>query len=379
VGVIIVDMGAASNLINVPPAADQKTAWNAVVDKINARGGVRCRRLLVKFYTDGVLDTSQEHSACLQMAADKLFMVFNNMFNTSEQTCIPKAKIPNLWYTPPHTPDVKQYSPYIMSWQPDFDQLIHEYVFGAKAQGFFTGMKKLGILQQSCYPDENVAIRRELTAAGIDPAKAFVFDEGCSQSPQNPQTDQQAALQMQQHGVTHIVNVAYANDAGLSIAADNQGYSPKFAHMEDASAQAIETGSTKPGKSFNNTLLITTIQTGGPNTPGYAFNPETVACDKLMASKGLGSTHIKGGVPLFGIACVDGLLFTQMVEKAPALTRTAMSTGLTKIGTLDLAYPAGPVNISNQQIPTGGQLARPGKWQTSCNCWVLTDRRWRTY
>jgi hypothetical protein len=379
IGIIVVDLGQASNLIAVPSAEDQRKAHTAVFNDINNKGGVLCRKLVPKFYTDGVFDTSQEHAECLRMQADKVFAVFNNMFNTSEQTCIPKAKIPNIWYTPPHTPDVRKYSPYILSWQPDFDQLIHAYVFGAKAQGYFNGMKKLGILTQTCYPDEFPALKKELSAAGIDPGQASVFDYGCTQSPQSPQSDQAAVLQFKRDGVTHIVNVHYNNDANFSIAADQQNYFPKFAHMEDASATAIETGSTKPGKSFNNTLLISTIQTGAAHTPGYQFNKPTQECTKLLAANGLPSAYSAGVAALFGIACIDGALLKAMAERMPVLRRDQLAKAMTRLGPLDLAYPGGPINVTNAQIPTGGQLARPGVWQSSCDCWKVTDVRFRAY
>jgi hypothetical protein len=378
-GVVIVDLGAASNLIAVPSAADQRKAWNAATAALNAKGGVLCRKLVLKFYTDSVLDVNQEHRECLQMAADKVFVVFNNLFNTTELTCIAKQKIPNVWYTPPHTPDVKQYSPYILSWQPDFDQLIRAYVRGAKAEGWFNGMKKLGILTQDCYPDEFPALKKELTAVGIDPGKASVFNYGCSQLPQNNQADQSAVLQFKREGVTHILNVHDNNDANFSTAADQQNYYPRFAHMEDASATAIETGSTKPGKSFDKTLLITTIQTGAAHTPGYRFNKPTQECTQLLAKAGLPSAYSAGVASLFGIACIDTALFKAMAEKAPSLKRTQLATGLARVGPIDLAYPGGPINITNAKIPTGGQLARPGVWVSSCNCWKLTDVRFRAY
>jgi hypothetical protein len=379
IGVIVVDMGAASNLIDVPPAEDQRKAHTAVFNDINKNGGVLCRKLVPKFYTDGVLDTSQEHSECLRIQADKVFAVFNNFFNTSEQTCIPKAKIPNIWYTPPHTPDVQKYSPYIMSWQPDFDTLIHQYVFGAKAEGYFTGMKKLGIVTQTCYPDEFPALKRELSAAGIDPDKASVFDYGCSQSPNNPQADQAAVLQFQREGVTHIINVAYANDAGMSQAADQQNYKPRWVHMEDASATAIETGTSKPGKSFDNAMLISTIQTGAAHTAGYKFNKPTQDCTRLLAANGLPPAYSKGVAALFGIACIDGALIKSLIEKSSAPRRDQLAPAMSQLGAMELPYPGGPINVTNPRIPTGGQLARPGVWRSACNCWQVTDVRFRKY
>ncbi|MDX6432828.1 MAG: hypothetical protein QOE54_5194, partial [Streptosporangiaceae bacterium] len=63
----------------------------------------------------------------------------------------------------------------------------------------------------------------------------------------------------------------------------------------------------------------------------------------------------------------------------PSLKRTDLAIGLTRVGALDLAYPGGPINITNPRIPTGGQLARPGIWKSDCNCWRLTDIHFRAY
>jgi hypothetical protein len=379
IGVVVVDMGAANNILALPSAADQRKAHQAVIDDLNKKGGVRCRKIVPKFYTDNPVDSSGEHAICLQMQQDKLFTVFNNLFTSTEQTCIAKARIPNIWYTPPHTGDVRKYAPYILSWQADFDRLIHQYVFGAKTLGFFTGMRKLGILEQSCFPDENVAIVKELRDAGLDPSEASVFNYGCSGAPSQPQSDQQAVLQFQREGVTHVLNVAYQYDANFSVAADQQNYSPKFARMEDASATALETASQKPGKSFDGTMLITTIETGAPHTPNYRYNQPTQACTKLLAAAGLPPAYSPGLMTLYGVACIDGALFKAAADAAPALMRSQLATGLAAAGRQELAYPAGPLSISDAALPTGGTLARPAVWKSSCDCWVVTDTRYRRF
>jgi hypothetical protein len=176
-----------------------------------------------------------------------------------------------------------------------------------------------------------------------------------------------------------VVNVAYGNDGYVASAADQQGYHPKFTKMEDASASGLESASQKPPKSYDGTLLITTIQTGAPHTPGYVWNAATQQCTKLLAKQGLPPAYSPGLQSLLGIACVDGALIRAMVENAPSLTRLGLAQGLAKAGELDLAFPAGPVNVQAGALPTGGQLARPGVWVSSCECWHLTDRRWHSY
>lgn len=378
IGVIIYTTGSANSLINLPAASDWEKAYTAVFNAVNAKGGLACRKLVPKFYVDNVLDSNSEHSLCLQAAQDKVFALFNNPFATAEQTCPAKQHIPDFWATPPHTHDVAQYVPYILSYQPDFDRLIHLYVRGAHDLGWFTGMKKLGIIEQSCFPDENTDIANELSAIGIDPHQASIFNYGCSSAPVNsPLTDSQAAIQFKNAGVTHVMNVGYASDVGFSNAADGQHFFPKFAHMEDASGQAIASGVTKPGKSYDGTLLIETIPTGGPNTPGYTFSPANQTCASQLASVGLPSQTSSDVAKFYGLACVDMTMFVAAVSHAPQLVGTQLSTGLSRAGTLDLAYPSGPLTVTDPARPTGGTVFEPAQWYTACECWRITDPHFR--
>lgn len=378
IGVIIYTTGSANSLINLPAPADWEKAYTAVFDAVNKKGGLACRKLVPKFYVDNVLDSNAEHSLCLQAAQDKVFALFNNPFATAEQTCPAKEHIPNFWATPPHTHDVAQYVPYILSYQADFDRLIHLYVRGAYDLGWFNGMKKLGIIEQSCFPDENTDIANELTAIGIDPGKASIFNYGCSSAPVNdPVTDQQAAIQFKSAGVTNVMNVGYASDVGFSNGADSQNYHPKFAHMEDASGQAIASGVTKPGKSYDGTLLIEAIPTGGPNTPGWVASPATKECAAELATVGLPSPTASDVAKFYGLACVAMTMFSAAVTHAPQLVGTQLSTGLARAGTLDLSYPSGPLTVTDPARPTGGKVFEPAQWYTACQCWRITDAHFR--
>ncbi|MCU1692061.1 MAG: hypothetical protein JWM64_1152, partial [Frankiales bacterium] len=357
VGVVVVDLGSASGLINLPSSADVRKAYGAVLDAVNKAGGVRCRKVVAKYYTDNVFDTSSEHAACLQMQQDKVFAAFNNLFNTTEQTCLAKAGIPNIWYTTPHTPDVRKYAPYILSWHPHYDQLIKHYVRGSQSQGWFKGMKKLGILEASCYPDEGVALRKELKSIGVDPGGASVFNYGCGAQTQMADQQQAASLQFKRDGVTHVMDVAYSASSGFSAAADQQAYDPEFTHMEDASATAIETGAQ--------------------NTAGYQYNGSTQECSRILKGAGLPAPYAEPSALYFGVACVNLQMFKAMAEKAPELKRNQMALGLSRVGAMELSFPAGPGNFRDASLPTGGQNWRPARWATACNCWKVVDTRYR--
>jgi hypothetical protein len=312
------------------------------------------------------------------MAQDKVFAVFNNLFSTTEQTCIAKSHIPNVWYTPPHTPDVKKYSPYILSWQPDYDKLIHHYINGSNGLGFFKGMKKVGVLEGSCYPDENTAVINELHAVGIQDSQIDTFNFGCTGAPvETPDQDQAAVLQFQRNGVTHVVNVSYGAVTGFSGAADQQHYDPAFTMMEDGAATAIQSGTTKPGKSFDKATLISTIQTGARSTPGYAYSPATKRCAALMTKAGVSTPQGSDNGQFFGIACVNALLLEAAGTNAPDLVRTQLSAGLARAGVFDVSYPAAPITIADPARPTAGQTWRNGQWDSGCQCWHVVSTRFR--
>jgi hypothetical protein len=378
VGIVVVDLGAASGTINLPTVEDQQKAYDAAFADLNARGGIRCRKVVLKYYRDNPLDASAEHSSCLQMVQDKVFAVMNNLFSTSEQTCIAKNHIPNVWYTPPHTPDLAKYAPYILSWQADYDKLIHHYINGANGLGFFAGMKKVGVLEGSCYPDENTAVIKELHAVGIPDSKISTFNFGCTGAPvETPDQDQAAVLQFQRDGVTHVVNVSYGAVTGFSGAADQQGYDPEFAMMEDGAATAIQSGTTKPGDSFDKALLISTIQTGARTTPGYRYNAATQRCAQLMSKAGISTPQGSDNGQFFGIACVNAALLEAAAKGAPDLVRRQLANGLVRAGTFDVSYPAAPITLTDAGRPTAGQTWRPGRWDKGCDCWHVTSTRFR--
>lgn len=381
VGVILPDLGAANGTIGLPSRADSEKAYNAVFAEYNKAGGLACRTVALRYYSANPVDASSEHAACLEIQEDKVFAVLNNVFNPQELSCVPRAKIPNFWYTPPATSMARQYAPYILSYQPDYERLIRYYIRGAKQVGWFTGAKKIGILESTCVTENIDFIRRELTQAGFPSSTWSTYNYGC---PANGigTTDKQTAavLQFKGDGVTHVVSVAYAQSTQFSRAADQQDYRPKFAVMDDAQVSATDRASTSAGSSFDGALDITTGQTAAENTSGITWSPATTRCRATMKAAGLtdpvdpdsGNTG-----PLFGGACAQAGLLAAAVDNAPTLTRTALAAGLARAGKLDLSFPAGPVEVTDARLPTGGNFWRTGAYKHSCNCWVVTSQPWR--
>jgi len=377
--VVIPDLGSLGGAEGLPSFQQQQSAFNAIFDSYNQSGGVQCRKLVPKYYDDMVLDASGEHADCLQMVQDGVFAVVNNLYNPQESTCVAQQHIPNVWYTPPHTGAERQFYPYLLSDFTNYDRLIKDYVFGAKEAGFFTGMHKLGILEQSCFPDEDTDIAASLSAAGIPDSQIERYNYGCPGVIAPPSDSQAAVLQFKRDGVTHVMNVTtYVTNFGQS--AGQQDYHPKIALMEDGVMSGMTSQNPAPDPSFEGTLGVATDQIGAATTPGVAVSPATTACAKILAKIGYPppTQSARQGLAgtLAGNACAIMTVLVAAMRADVPLVRTGLAQALAGAGQLDLSYPAGPFNVTNPADPSGGQYYRTARWSSGCTCWHVIDQTW---
>lgn len=381
VGILLPDAGPVNSYVGIPSQSAFQTAYNAIISHFNQAGGVQCRKIVPKYYDDNVIDSSSEQATCLQVQQDGVFAVLNNLNTPAETTCLAQRAIPNLWYTPAHGPSVRQFYPYLLSDAPNYDRLIHKYVVGAQQEGFFTGMKKLGVLEETCFPDENSDIAADLAAIGIGSSQIDIYNYGCPVAVDTPDQDQEAALQFEKDGVTHVMNTAYTYITNFAQAAQNQGYRPQMAVMEDGALGAIaHESSPPPPSSFDGALGITWDQIGAESTPGVALSPATAVCAGILAKIGDPAPTAKGSAAgaLYGDGCAIVSVFVSAADHDVPLVRTGLAAGVVRAGSLDLSYPVGPMNATSATDPTGGQYWRADRWSSSCGCWHVIDPRWHS-
>jgi hypothetical protein len=330
--------------------------------------------MVPKYYSDDVTSATAEHATCLTMVQDKLFAVLQNFYFPEESTCLAQNHVPNFWYIPPHTNQVKKYYPYILSYQPDYDRLVRDYVRGSMKLGWFSGYQRVGILEGSCFPDLNAAMDRELTAIGIPSSKRATFSYGCDPSaPSQPDKDTQAVLQFERAGVTHVLSVAYGRSFSFSSIADGQNYQPKYAVMDDGQIAGSNHSSANPtGAGFNGALGIAVSSLGEADTPEVHPGPATARCAAIMQAAGLPSPLSSGGAA-YGSPCAGIAMFVAASSHATTLTRTALVGGLARVGALDLSFPAGPANFHDVGNPTGGGFWRPLRFDRPANCWRVAS------
>ncbi|HMC39399.1 MAG TPA: ABC transporter substrate-binding protein [Acidimicrobiales bacterium] len=352
--------------------------FNAVFAAVNKAGGAACRTLVPKFYDDQVASASSEQATCLQIQQDGDFAVLQNLYNPQEFNCLAQRNIPNIFYTSPHSPLMKQFFPYVMGVQPDYDRLIKDYIFGAQKLGLLSG-QKIGILEQTCYPDENTDIQADLSSISVKVTSVYNF--GCvtsGASEDTPDQVQAAALQFRGAGVTLVLQTARGTVTDFARAAQAQNYYPKYVMMNDQSMSLVADSSTPIPTSFNGAVVITTDQEGASNTHGAVPTAATQACTKIAESVGEpppDDQHRLAG-QLDGNACAEVTALVAAISHITEPVRAGLAYGLAAAGPLDLASPAGPMDVTNAHDPTGGQEWRPAAWHTSCSCWIVTNLRW---
>jgi hypothetical protein len=375
IGIVLVDLGNLNAALGIDPYDKEVALYNGLIDQVNQAGGIQCRNIVPVYYRDNVLDSAGEHSLCLQMQQDNLLVVLNNLFTPQEATCPAQAGIPNLWYTPVHDTDVQAYYPNIFTFRPHFDQLIKDYVFGLRQYGYFDGVGKIGVLEGTCFPDENTAIIDNLHAAGFGDNLITTYNYGCPQATSTPADNTAAVLQFKSQNVTHVMNVAYQNAMTFAQAAAQQNFHPKYGFMDDNLASLIQNASPAADPSLDGALMITSDQTGAENMPNSTFSQATQDCVALTQAIGVGSPLEPGttAAPLRGIACAHIQLLKAIAAKASPLTRASLVPTLATLGSVDLSFVAGPNNFNDPQMPAGGQFWRVQKYSKDCTCMLLVD------
>jgi hypothetical protein len=265
-----------------------------------------------------------------------------------------------------------RFAPYLFSFYDDSDTDLRTYVAGAKEQGFFNGLTKLGVITFQCYPEYNTQLLGALGRAGIGADKIETFDYGCPPGGLvvPPSTVAQAVLKFQQAGVNRVMSSG-SNLAAFSRQAQSQGYHPQYAvsAIDTTLELTPSTGFAPDQTNFDGAIDISNTQYGATNTPGLALSPETTKCNEML-TKG-GAQKAQDGDGFAGGVCNQWNMLVLGVSQAPTLTRGALATGLSKVGYFAQSFPGAPALWNDPAKTAAGPYWRPVKYQGSCNCWKV--------
>ena len=366
------------------PQVQQQMA-QAVVDDINARGGVDCRKLVVTYYQANPIDPTSTQNICLQIQQAGVFAVMGGFaYPESANDCLAQQKIPLVASIAPSPSEAKQYYPYMMSISPDPLQDYRNSIFGLKARGWFTpaqGFQKLAILEDDCSTEIDQAVYNDLLGAGLSPNQITKNDFSCPSSGFASPSDMSSFAT--QDNLAHVTNVVEVTGGGsfkeYSSAANSQGYKPHYLVSNYDGFMVTATGSTGPDpNNFDGTVATTDTRFG--ETSSGLTDPATQACISLFARHGLPAEYITGPF-LGGVNCNLFELFAAAASRDPGLTRAGLAVGLGQVGRFNMSYSTAdsiykaPGAITPVKV-SGGDFWWTVQFSAACTCWKVIDPTW---
>lgn len=385
IGVALIDLAgpAANSLFGIDDPKVYQRQYNAVIQSINAAGGVACRKIVAKYYKANPADRSQMQATCLDMAADGMFAVIDLGAYGALPSTIPCFPQHGMLYFGAYSlieQMRRQFYPYLYAFD-TFDNLYANTVNGLHQRGFFDpahGFRKLGIFYRNCTPQLMQQELRLLHQVGLQDAQIDTYNFGCPQAFASPSDIQQAVLQFRRDGVTNVTYVDGLGDfANFTKMAQQQGFKPWYGLPND---NIISTayGNLRPdSRNIDGALAITDSRDAEDRTAGMTPTPGTARCIKILrpVSPSHPSQFPNRDYPTSGNPCDVMWLFQAAMNHAPAVSPEGLEAGLRAAGSVDFAFPQGPTRFNTTGVTTGGQYWRTTKFFLSCECWRLAERR----
>jgi hypothetical protein len=368
---------AGNSTFGVPSVEEQKQDYQLAIDDVNKNGGVACRKLVADMTPVNPADSNNQQGTCLDIVGKKVFAEIDagGYYGVAAANCYPQHQIP-FFGTGRLTPEQRdQFYPYMFG-TGDYASLYRNGMKAFDQMGFFSqqnGFKKLGWVYRDCWKSLLTEVRDLLHEVGLNDSQISTYNLGCPNGNfANPADIQQAILQFQGAGVTHVIeSQAYQDFANFTTVAQRQNFKPKYAIPDDS---IIPTTQGNLHVDYDNTegALIVTSDRYGDESSGVAPNASTNRCDALSTAVGRPPTY-KQPVGFGGVACNQIWMVKAAIEHSPSLQRKSLADGLHAAKSIETAYPRGPVDWSGARTTYGGQFWRVQTFQKACTCWKVTD------
>jgi hypothetical protein len=367
---------AGNSLVGIPSADTQKAMFEAAIARANADGGIRCRKIVAKYYKANPLDQSSLEAICLDIVADRPFALLDAGLSSpvgspAPRDCPAAHKIPSFGSASLGKKEVAQFAPYLFSYFPTAEQTVHDWILAAHQLGWFKGATKLGLLEQQCNPDLNTITLRDLAKLGYPTSQVVTFDFGCPNGIPAPQDVENAVLRFKTAGVTHVLDDGGVYESYFANNASKQGYKPKYSVGDQGTIALWDNPNFGPDPAnFDGGLAITGTRYGEENTAGTRLAAPTTRCDQAMKARGLPSAE-KSPDGFSGVACADLFMLVDGANHAPVLKRSQLAAGLASLGTWDLPFPSGPAAFGKHGGQIGGGFWRAAVFHQACKCFQV--------
>lgn len=376
---------------------DQRADEQAVVDDINAHGGIAGRKLTPIYYNYDVTDTrpysDQDNAACAKFTQDNhVFAVLGNGLSDNYTACNTKAGAIDLGSNiiSPDDAYFRRFPAYIGYDTVSQDRMMADEVNVLVRMKYFTGWNnatgqaaatpvKVGIIGYDT-PSWTTPLRKvmlpALARAGHAPdagdVQLILYPKDNSQVGPAVAEIQNALLKFRQDNVTHVIVLDANGSMMLQLMQNARGqhYYPRYGVNTATGMEALSTTGAVDNTQFNGAVgLGWTPTLDLPDGKADAYlSPATEACIK-MVEKRTGQTFTSTNAASIALDACDGLyLLRQLANNAGSVLN--QRTAVASVESLGFAFhPAGMATAffsptQHDSLESGYDMT----WDAGCQC-----------
>ncbi|MDP9100947.1 MAG: hypothetical protein M3N21_02225 [Actinomycetota bacterium] len=374
---------------------DPRADWQAVVEDINAHGGITGRKLVAVFHAYDANSTqpgaTQDQAACSDFTQDhRVFAVLGRSTDVLD-ACLQNAGVIHLDAGSIIGPDKKTFEPLPLYFNSTLSQerMMADEVGVFRRTGYFSAWDygtgkpgalpvKLGILSldtpQWERPLESTLLpalaRAGHPVAGTDVVRVH-SPKSQAEIAQSVNDVQGAVLKFRTDGVTHLILLDANGSLTLLFAKPAQGqrYFPRLGINSASGVQALADQGVIGNDQLGGAIglgWIPSVDLPAAASPKYATNASR-RCLKVMKTYTGNDYTSTAAATAFGI-CDMGNLFSAGVRGAGSrITSTSVRTALESLGT-GFAAAALPEEFYGPARHDGTQRGFDLQWSTDCTC-----------
>lgn len=353
---------------------DDKEAWQAMLDHVNAAGGVHGRKLTATILEADPTNRTGWQADCLKMTEDeKVFSVLNpSGYIGIGHQCYIEHQVPQVTASPVSNPasTFQQAGGYLASGGASADRVMLNWASTMLEAGVLVpGTTKLGLLTDECpeYVELWKAVKSFLAESDIE----FVEVQTSCDTGAAQQQVPSAVLQMRQSGVDRVfLGVIFTTAQTFMQQAQAQNWKPKYS-VSDLWGNNVDVLSENfPPEQFDRTIA-TAYTHSGEEPAKVPYSVGVKRCNDILVEAGLpGITDQMGTDASVISACDTFFVWLAIMEKLPVnFTRAQWAAAVPEVGVL--ATPA--LGASATFRPgkfDGGDSYALIEWRRECTCWV---------
>jgi ABC-type branched-subunit amino acid transport system substrate-binding protein len=378
---------------------DQKADAQAVIDDINAHGGVAGRTLVPVFHPYNAQSqatrANQDQAACSDFTEDShVYAVIGTGLSDTLTDCLTKRGVLQIDSGPIIDPDnevFRQHPQYFELGTLSQDRMMADYVATLHRLHYFTGWNtatgkpspatpvKVGIISIDVPSWErplDSVLRPALRAEGHPVAAADIVrvhnPESTSEDGQTVSQIEGSALRLRQDGVTHVILLDASGSLLLfmSPVARGQHYYPRFGINSGSGAQAIYDNGTVSSQQLRGSVglgWLPSLDLSAAAGSRYA-TPATKHCLAVMKQR-TGQTYTSTNAASIALGYCDQLYaVADAVKRAGSVIN--LQTGVTAIERLGSRFDSAllPSTYFSSSRHDAAETGFDMLWDSGCTC-----------